>query len=151
MLESPRAFDLCQLGDGRMLGQDSIEGGNRVGFRIGLERRSQPVTQRSEALDIPTGGPVGELGVTDPAQEADEDLRPVDLLRVRIEGVPRVENLDCAFEVECGAMGALARVEHGRRRELRDGKVAHSRSFFAPEFEPPDWRAPFREAPEAPL
>ena len=35
--------------------------------------------------------------------------------------------------------------------ELRDGKVAHSRSFFAPEFEPPDWRAPFREAPEAPL
>ena len=31
--------------------------------------------------------------------------------------------------------------------ELRDGKIAHSRSFFAPEFEPPDWRAPFREAP----
>ena len=31
--------------------------------------------------------------------------------------------------------------------ELRDGKVAHSRTYFAPEFEPPDWRAPFREAP----
>ena len=31
--------------------------------------------------------------------------------------------------------------------ELRDGKIAHSRSFFAPVFEPPDWRAPFREAP----
>ncbi len=33
---------------------------------------------------------------------------------------------------------------------LRDGKVAHSRSFFAPDFEPPDWRAPFREADAAP-
>ena len=29
--------------------------------------------------------------------------------------------------------------------ELRDGKLARSRAFFAPEFEPPDWRAPFRE------
>jgi ketosteroid isomerase-like protein len=29
---------------------------------------------------------------------------------------------------------------------LRDGKIAHSRTFFAPEFEPPEWRAPFREA-----
>lgn len=29
---------------------------------------------------------------------------------------------------------------------LRDGKIAHTRTFFAPEFEPPDWRAPFREA-----
>jgi ketosteroid isomerase-like protein len=29
--------------------------------------------------------------------------------------------------------------------ELRDGKIAHSRSFFAPEFEPPDWRDPFRD------
>jgi SnoaL-like domain len=31
--------------------------------------------------------------------------------------------------------------------ELRDGKIAHSRSFFAPEFEAPDWREPYREAP----
>ena len=30
--------------------------------------------------------------------------------------------------------------------ELRDGKIARSRSFFAPDFEPPDWRAPYREA-----
>ena len=29
--------------------------------------------------------------------------------------------------------------------EVRDGKIARSRSFFAPELEPPDWRAPFRE------
>jgi ketosteroid isomerase-like protein len=27
--------------------------------------------------------------------------------------------------------------------EVRDGKIARSRVFFAPEFEPPDWRAPF--------
>ena len=31
--------------------------------------------------------------------------------------------------------------------ELRDGKIARSRSYFAPEFDPPDWRAPYREAP----
>ena len=30
--------------------------------------------------------------------------------------------------------------------EVRDGKIVRSRSFFAPEFEPPDWRAPYREA-----
>jgi ketosteroid isomerase-like protein len=29
--------------------------------------------------------------------------------------------------------------------QLRDGRIARSRSFFAPEFEPPDWRAPFRD------
>lgn len=29
--------------------------------------------------------------------------------------------------------------------EVRDGKIARSRSFFAPELDPPDWRAPFRE------
>jgi ketosteroid isomerase-like protein len=29
--------------------------------------------------------------------------------------------------------------------ELRDGRIARSRNFFAPEFEPPDWRAPFRD------
>jgi hypothetical protein len=29
--------------------------------------------------------------------------------------------------------------------ELREGKVARSRSFFAPDFEPPDWRAPYRD------
>jgi hypothetical protein len=28
---------------------------------------------------------------------------------------------------------------------LRDGKIAQARTFFAPEFEPPDWRAPYRE------
>jgi ketosteroid isomerase-like protein len=31
--------------------------------------------------------------------------------------------------------------------ELRDGLIARSRSFFAPDFEAPDWRAPWREAP----
>ena len=31
--------------------------------------------------------------------------------------------------------------------ELRDGRMTRSRSFFAPDFEPPDWRAPYREAP----
>ena len=30
--------------------------------------------------------------------------------------------------------------------EVRGGKIARSRSFFAPEFDPPDWRAPYREA-----
>jgi ketosteroid isomerase-like protein len=29
--------------------------------------------------------------------------------------------------------------------QLRDGKIARSRSFFAPEFEPPEWRAPYRD------
>jgi ketosteroid isomerase-like protein len=29
--------------------------------------------------------------------------------------------------------------------QLRDGKVARLRAFFAPEFEPPDWRTPYRD------
>lgn len=29
--------------------------------------------------------------------------------------------------------------------ELRDGKIARSRSYFAPDFDPPEWRAPYRE------
>jgi len=31
--------------------------------------------------------------------------------------------------------------------ELREGRIARIRAYFAPDFEPPDWRAPFREAP----
>lgn len=31
--------------------------------------------------------------------------------------------------------------------EIRDGLLGRQRTFFAPEFEAPDWRAPFREAP----
>jgi ketosteroid isomerase-like protein len=31
--------------------------------------------------------------------------------------------------------------------QVRGGRIARARTFFAPEFEPPDWRAPFREAP----
>ena len=31
--------------------------------------------------------------------------------------------------------------------ELRGGLIARSRSYFAPDFDPPDWRAPYREAP----
>jgi SnoaL-like domain len=31
--------------------------------------------------------------------------------------------------------------------ELREGRIARMRAYFAPDFEPPDWRAPFREAP----
>ena len=31
--------------------------------------------------------------------------------------------------------------------ELRDGLIARSRSYFAPDFEAPDWRAPYRDAP----
>ena len=31
--------------------------------------------------------------------------------------------------------------------ELRDGRMSRSRSYFAPDFDPPDWRAPYREAP----
>ncbi|HET9417088.1 MAG TPA: nuclear transport factor 2 family protein [Candidatus Limnocylindria bacterium] len=31
--------------------------------------------------------------------------------------------------------------------ELRDGLIGRSRSYFAPDFEAPDWRAPYREAP----
>jgi ketosteroid isomerase-like protein len=31
--------------------------------------------------------------------------------------------------------------------ELRDGLIARSRSYFAPLLDPPDWRAPYREAP----
>jgi len=33
--------------------------------------------------------------------------------------------------------------------ELRDGLIVRSRSYFAPDFEPPDWRATYREAPES--
>lgn len=29
--------------------------------------------------------------------------------------------------------------------ELRDGMIARMRTFFAPDFEAPDWRAPYRE------
>lgn len=29
--------------------------------------------------------------------------------------------------------------------EVRDGKIARSRTFFAPEFEAPDWRVPFHD------
>jgi hypothetical protein len=32
---------------------------------------------------------------------------------------------------------------------LRDGKIAHFRAFFAPEFEPPDWRHPFHDTTES--
>lgn len=28
---------------------------------------------------------------------------------------------------------------------LRDGKIAHARTFFAPDFEPPEWRRPFHD------
>ena len=77
----------------------AIEGRDRIGLRIGLERGAKPPAQRAEALDVPTGDPVRELGVTDPAQEADEDLRPVDLLRVRRERVPGVQDLDRTLEV----------------------------------------------------
>jgi ketosteroid isomerase-like protein len=31
--------------------------------------------------------------------------------------------------------------------ELRDGRIARMRAYFAPDFEAPDWRAPYREAP----
>ena len=31
--------------------------------------------------------------------------------------------------------------------ELRDGRIARARTYFAPDFEAPDWRAPYREAP----
>lgn len=29
--------------------------------------------------------------------------------------------------------------------ELRDGRITRSRTYFAPDFEPPEWRAPYRE------
>ena len=31
--------------------------------------------------------------------------------------------------------------------ELRDGRISRSRAYFAPDFEAPAWRAPYREAP----
>ena len=34
--------------------------------------------------------------------------------------------------------------------EVRDGKIARSRTFFAPEFEPPDWRRPFHDTETKP-
>lgn len=30
--------------------------------------------------------------------------------------------------------------------ELRDGRIAHASVYWAPEFEPPEWRAPYRAA-----
>jgi ketosteroid isomerase-like protein len=29
--------------------------------------------------------------------------------------------------------------------ELRDGKIAHARTYFAQDFDAPDWRAPYRD------
>ena len=29
--------------------------------------------------------------------------------------------------------------------ELREGRIGDSRSYFAPDFEPPEWRAPYRD------
>ena len=34
--------------------------------------------------------------------------------------------------------------------ELRDGLIAHARSFFAPDFEAPDWREPYRDGEPTP-
>jgi ketosteroid isomerase-like protein len=34
--------------------------------------------------------------------------------------------------------------------ELRDGLIGHSRSFFAPDFEAPDWREPYRDGEPTP-
>ena len=31
--------------------------------------------------------------------------------------------------------------------EVSDGRIRRSRSYFAPDFEAPEWRAPYREAP----
>lgn len=31
--------------------------------------------------------------------------------------------------------------------EVRDGLITRSRTYFAPEFDAPDWRAPYRETP----
>lgn len=31
--------------------------------------------------------------------------------------------------------------------ELRDGRISRSRTYFAPDFDAPEWRAPYREAP----
>ena len=31
--------------------------------------------------------------------------------------------------------------------QLRDGRIGRSKSYFAPDFEAPDWRAPYRVAP----
>lgn len=31
--------------------------------------------------------------------------------------------------------------------EVRDGRIVRSRSYFAPDFAAPEWRAPYREAP----
>ena len=59
---------------------------------------------------------------------------------------------------DAGTMTLRARYPDGSQwwivvvYELRDGRIARSSSFFAPEFEAPDWRAPFverRAAPEA--
>jgi hypothetical protein len=31
--------------------------------------------------------------------------------------------------------------------EVRAGRISRCRAYFAPDFEPPEWRAPYREAP----
>lgn len=31
--------------------------------------------------------------------------------------------------------------------ELRDGRISRSRTYFAPDFDAPEWRAPYRDAP----
>ncbi len=31
--------------------------------------------------------------------------------------------------------------------ELREGRITRSRAYFAPDFEPPEWREPYRESP----
>lgn len=32
-------------------------------------------------------------------------------------------------------------------RDLQDGRISRSRTYFAADFDAPDWRAPYREAP----
>jgi hypothetical protein len=34
--------------------------------------------------------------------------------------------------------------------ELRDGRIGSARSYFAPDFEAPEWRAPYRDGELAP-
>jgi hypothetical protein len=61
---------------------------------------------------------------------------------IRIEGTPEVATAIFKSRYPDGSTWWLTTVY-----ELRGGKIARATMLFAPEFDPPDWRKPYRELP----
>lgn len=61
---------------------------------------------------------------------------------IRVEGSGRVGTAVIRIQYPDGSWWWAINLH-----ELRDGRINRSRSYFAPDFPAPDWRAPYREAP----